>query len=165
MRRPQPTVLAAAAILVALASIGCGGSKSSAATTPGNGSASSGSAAGSDGAGSTGDSDRGGESPGARLVELIEKVAAEVTGADDCDQFANALDTWTDRNQAEFEQLVAEVKAEAESGEADPDAARMDEQIVEGYLAVVEAAAECGDNDAAMRAYEAFNATVEKATY
>jgi len=153
------------ALLIALAGVGCGGGKKTGPTTPnGNGDtgSGSGSGSGSDDTGDTGDTGTG-ESAGARIVAMVGEISAKVTGAD-CNEFASALANWTNRHRAEFEKLVAEVQAAAESGEPD-DAEQMDEKIVEGYLIVVEAAAECGDNDSAMAAYDAFNTTVEKATY
>jgi hypothetical protein len=160
-RQSIPLVVAIAGMLVATGSVSCGGSKKS-ANEAGNGSVTHGNG---DGDSSTNTDTSSSTDPGARLVEMVGQIAADVEAAGDCDQFASALSAWTKRHQAEFEKLVAEVQAAAESGEAGADAAQMDAQIVEGYLAVVEAAAECGDNEDAMSAYEAFNATVEKATY
>ncbi len=164
MRHSLPFATLTAALLVAAASGGCGGSPKSVASaengsnnakSPGDGAEDAGDGSGSSSA----------ASPGARLVELVDEIAAEVKGASDCDQFARALSTWTDDHKAEFEELVAAVHAAAESGQTSDDAEEMDAQMVEGYLEVVEAAAECGDNEDAMRAYEAFNTTVETATY
>lgn len=164
MRHSIPLAIATAALFVAAASTSCGGSKKN-VDSAGNGSAST-QGTGDDGDGASHGADSGGSAnPGARLAEMVGEIAAKVGAAGDCDQFARALSSWTNSHKAEFESLVAEVQAAAESGQTSDDAAELDAQMVEGYLAVVEAAAECGENEDAMRAYEAFNTTVEKATY
>lgn len=162
IRHSISVVLATATLVAVLASASCGGTKSSPTTPNGSGATGNGDTANGAGSDTANDSTA---SAGARLVAMVGEIADRVANAEDCDRFASALSAWTNRNKAEFEELVAEVKAAAEGGEASDQAAQMDAKIVEGYLAVVEAAAECGENEAAMRAYEAFNTTVEKATY
>ena len=159
MRPKLPVICAAAALIFTLASAGCGGSKPSSNTPDDNGDTGNGSAGNGDttnGDSANGDEDKtNGSGPGARLVAMVEEISAKVTSNPDCDAFATALANWTNRYKKEFEKLVAEVQAAAANGEPDKDAEDMDEKIVTGYLAVVEAAAECGENDSAMRAYEA----------
>jgi hypothetical protein len=158
MRSTRPAIAAAAALLFGLACPGGGGKPAS----PQSGDEI---AKGSDSGSSTSSGDPDTASPGARLVEIVGDIATRVEQAEGCDQFASVLSSWVNGHRAEFEKLVAELKSRSGSVAPDEEAAEMDAKIVEGYLLVVEAAAECGDNEAAMRAYEAFNATVEKATY
>jgi hypothetical protein len=101
--------------------------------------------------------------PESQLLALLDEIVTRVTKAEDCDELASALSNWTNRNKKTITKLIDAIS----SGEAVGDEAAeiIDEQVVAGYLVVVEAAADCGSNDDAMNAYDAFTVSVEKATY
>ncbi len=149
VRRVSPAILLAA--LVAACS---GGGGSTGPTTPS-------SPATATDSGPT-SSEQPAEDPATHLVALVDEIVAKVQAAGDCDQLATALAVWTNRNKQIVEQLIAELQA---APSANPNAGELNQQVVDGYLVVVEAAADCGDNDAAMRAYDSFNEAVQQATY
>lgn len=146
------------AIAATLALTGCPKSGGDSTIVSGNGNGNSGARVD---AGTAGDDSDEPLPPDKQLLALLDEIVARVNKTEDCDELASALSSWTNRNKATIDQLIEAITSTVTATTAE----EIDDLVVTGYMVVVEAAAECGSNDDAMRAYDAFSSLVKKSPY
>jgi hypothetical protein len=149
-------------LLLLAALLACGGSSPQSESVEQRPPASGDSQTSSSGSGSNAESDSGAassERKGAnRLLELFAILAKNMTAhveqrGQDCPSFTKTLGGWLQSHGDEVRDLLI-------LDHADEDHERIDESITETATVVVFGAAECGDSDAALTAYNEWDALV-----
>jgi hypothetical protein len=101
------------------------------------------------------------DAPGESLVRVMESLAESVQARGrSCDEFAELLGRWVERERSSIANLVAELEQRVVDM-TDEEIEQLDERLTAAFEVIVLRAAECETHAEAQRAFAAFDAVIE----
>jgi hypothetical protein len=139
-------------LFLATLAIACGGGNKAGSTTPAGNGAQPG--------GPPPSVDQPPPPADARLQNLFEQLATDLaTAGTDCDKYAQSVATWTTANGQRYKQLHADAKA-LDLGR--PELKAFNKRLAQNLATVVKGFARCRNNEAAAKAFQGFDALIER---